>query len=172
MKQDHIVKDARVTGKVCVYCGKKEKHHRTFSPKKFKNKEETTTNNAIVANNVLSKEAIHNVETTILVPGQHIVMLKALVEATSTDQMLSEVTIELMNTGNSRIYVTEEIVNKLKLQTYESNKLTIYTFGVSKPKEIMSPVFTLMSKDGNTVTVKANVVSKIIPETCRGYPSA
>ena len=171
MKQDHIVKEARVTGKVCVHCGKKDKHHRTLS-KKFKNEEETTTNNAIVANDVLSKEAIHNVETTMLVAGKHVVMLKALVEATSADQMLSEVTIVLMDTGNSQTYVTEEIVNKLKLQTHESNKLRIYTFGVSKPKEIMSPVVTLMSKDGNTVTVKANVVPKIIPETCRGYPSA
>ena len=98
-----------------------------------------------------------------LAAGDHGVMQTALVEATSTDQMISEVTRVLMDTGSSRTYVTEEIVNKLKLKTHESNKLTIYTFVISKPKEIMSPVITLMlnSRDGNTVTVKANVVPKI-----------
>ena len=110
--------------------------------RKFKNKEETTTNNTIVTNNVLSEEAIPNKEMAILAAGKHVVMQTTLVEATSTDQMLSEVTRVLMDTGSSRTYVTEEIVNKLKLKTYESNKLTIYTFGISKPKEIMSPVVT------------------------------
>ena len=156
-------KDCRLTGKVCVHCGEKNKHHRTPCPKKLKNKEETTTNNAIVTNHVLSKEAIPNEETMMLATGEHIVMQIALAEATSTDQMLSEVTRVLMDAGSSRTYVTEKIVNKLKLKIHKSNKLTIYTFGISRPKEIMSPVVTLMlkSKDGNTVTVKANVVPKI-----------
>ena len=69
-----------MTGKVCVHCGEKYKHHRTLCPKKFKNKEETTTNNAILANDVLSKEAIPNVETTMLATNEHVVMQTALVE--------------------------------------------------------------------------------------------
>ena len=57
----------------------------------------------------------------------------------------------------------EEIAQKLNLQSNESNNITIYTFGASKPKEIMSPVVTLAikSKDENTIIVKANVVPKI-----------
>ena len=55
-------------------------------------------------------------------------------KATSTDQMLSEVARVLMDTENSQTCVREENVNKLKLQTHDSNKLTIYTFGVSKQK--------------------------------------
>ena len=122
MKQDHMVKDCRLTGKVWVHCGEKDKHHCT---KKFKNKEEITTNNAIVTNNVLSKEAIPNKETTMLAAGKHVVMQTALVEATSTDQMLSEVTRVLIDTGSSRTYVTKEIVNKLKLnpQVQQINNL-------------------------------------------------
>ena len=116
-----------------------------------------------MANDILSKEAIQNEETTILAAGERVVMQTALVEATPTNQMLSEVTKVLMDTRSNRTYVTEEIVNKLKLQTHEFNKLTIYTFGGSKPKEMMSQFITLMlkSKDGNTVTIKANVVPKI-----------
>ena len=101
MKQDHGVKDCRLTGKVCVHCGEKDKHHCTLCPKKYINKEETTTNNAIVTSNVLSKEANLNKEITMLAAGKHVVMQTALVEATSTDQMLSEVTIVLMDTGSS-----------------------------------------------------------------------
>ena len=92
-----------------------------------------------MTNDVLSKEATPNKEMTMLVAGKHVVMQTALIEATSTDQMLSEVTRVLMDTGSSRTYFTEEIVNRLKLQTHQPNKLTIYTFGVSKPKELMSP---------------------------------
>ena len=120
MKQDHRVKDCRLTGKVCVHCGKKGKHHRSLCPK---NKEETATNNVIVTNDVLSKEAIPDKETTMLA-GEHAVMQTALVEATLTDQMLSEVTRVLMDTGSSQTCVTEEILNKLKVKTHESNKLT------------------------------------------------
>ena len=111
-----------MTGKVCVHCGEKDKHHCTLCRKKFKNKEETTTNNAILTNNVLSKEAIPNEETAILAAGEHVDLHTTLVEVTSTDQMLSEVTRVLMDTESSRAYVTEEIVNKLKLKTHESNK--------------------------------------------------
>ena len=82
MKQDHMVKDCRVTGKVCLHCGEKDKHHRTLCPKKFKNKEETTANNAMVANDVLYKEVIPNEETTMLASGEH-VMQTALAEETS-----------------------------------------------------------------------------------------
>ena len=55
----------------------------------------------------------------------------------------------------------EEIVQKLNLQSNESNNITIYT---SKPKEIMSPVVTLVikSKDENTIIVKANSIEQPI----------
>ena len=74
MEQDHRVKDCRLTGKVCVHCGENNKHHRTLCPKKFKSKEETTTNNAIAANDVLSKGVIYNKETAMLAAGDHVVI--------------------------------------------------------------------------------------------------
>ena len=45
----------------------------------------------------------------------------------------------------------------------------IYTFGNSQPKEIISPIVTLMlnSNNGNTVIVKANVVLNIIEDMQR-----
>ena len=74
MKQGHRVKDCRLTGKVCVRCGENNKHHRTLCPIKFKSKEETTTNNAIAANDVLPKEVISNKETAMFTAGEHVVI--------------------------------------------------------------------------------------------------
>ena len=95
--------------------------------------------------------------------GEQVVMQTALVEAMSTDHLKTEVTRVLMDTGSSRTYITEEIAKRLNLEAKESNDLTIFTFGISKPKEIKSPVVTstLKAKDGNTINVKANVVPKI-----------
>ena len=84
-----------------------------------------------MTNHILSKEATSNEEMMMLATGEHIVMQTALAEATSTDQMVSEVTRVLMDTGSSRTYVTEKNVNKLKLKIHKSNKLTIYTFAIS-----------------------------------------
>ena len=110
-----MVNNGRVTGKVCVHCGKKDKYHCTLCTRKFKNKEKTTTNNPIVAHNVLSKEAIPNEEFIVLAYGKYVVIQTRLVEGTSTNQMLFDVTRVLMDTGSSRTYVTEEIFNKLYL---------------------------------------------------------
>ena len=113
MKRDHMVYDCIVTGKVCVHCRKKDRYYRTLCTRKFKNKEKSTTNNAIVAHMVLSKEAIPNEETTVLAAGKCVVMQIPLTEGTSTNQMLSEATRVLMDTGSSWTYVKEEIFNKL-----------------------------------------------------------
>ena len=56
-----------------------------------------------------------------LAAGWYVVPQTPLVEATTTDQMLSEVIRVLMDTGSSRTYVTEKIVNKFKLNYSGSN---------------------------------------------------
>ena len=168
MKEDHKAKDCKVVGKVCAHCGEKDKHHRTLCPKKFK--QETSAGSTMVAGDVVAEEEISpneettsHEESTLLSAGEHVVMQTALVEAMSTDHSSSEVARLLMDTGSSRTYVTEDIVKRLNLQSNESSKLTIHTFGVSKPKEITSKVvkLTLKSKEGNTIKIIANVVPKI-----------
>ena len=74
-----------------------------------------------MANNVLSQEAIPNKEITVFAAGRHVVPQTLLLEAATTDQVLSEVTRVLMDTGSSRTYVTEEIVTKFKLNYGRSN---------------------------------------------------
>ena len=52
---------------------------------------------------------------------------------------------------------------RLKLEPEEFDKLTILTFGISKSKEITSPLITLTlkSKGSDTDNIKANVAVKI-----------
>ena len=84
-------------------------------------------------------------------------------EAMDQEELHLEVTRILMDTGSSKMYVSEELVKRLNIETEHSNRRTFYTFGVNKPRKLTLTVvtITLKSKDGNTVTVKANVVPKI-----------
>ena len=78
--------------------------------------------------------------------SKHVVMQAAMVKVMPPYESTFEVTRVLMDSGSSRTYVTEEIVKRLKLEPTESDKLSIFTFGISKPKEITLPLFTLTMK--------------------------
>ena len=41
-----------------------------------------------------------------------------------------------MDTGSQRTYITKEIIKRLKLTIEDNVKLTVFTFGAGKPKEI------------------------------------
>lgn len=94
---------------------------------------------------------------------KHTVMQIAMVEVMPPDKSLSEVTRVLTDTRSSKTSVTEEILKRLKFEPAEFDKLTILTFGISKSKEITSPLITLTlkSKGNDTGNIKANVVVKI-----------
>ena len=93
-------------------------------------------------------------------------MQTALVEVMDPAETQSQVTRILMDTGSQRTYVTEEVARQLNIQPEGKEKLSIYTFGANKPKEIVTPVVTLVlkAKKENTVLIKASVVPKISGE--------
>ena len=57
-------------------------------------------------------------------------------EAMDPDQPKSEITRVRMDTGSQRTYATKEIIKRLKLTIEHNVKLTVFTFGASKPKKI------------------------------------
>ena len=73
-------------------------------------------------------------------------MQTTLIEAVGPGQSKSEITRVLMDTGSQRTYTTEEIFKKLNLTTEGNFKLTLFTFGASKPKEITTPTVTILHK--------------------------
>ena len=149
--------------KICFHC-KQTDHHRSLCPEIFKaNKSNKDAINALTINEKDLEENINDQATSLLSQGEQVIMQTALVEAMDQEESKSEVTRILMDTGSSRTYVTEDVVRKLKLKFQGSDKLTVHTFGVSKPKEIVSPIVKLVlkSKDGNIFKIKANVVPQI-----------
>ena len=86
----------------------------------------------------------------------------------------SQVTRILMDTGKKRTYITEDVARQLNVQPEGKEKLSIYTFGANKPKEIVTPVVTLAlkAKEENKVLIKASVVLKISGEIQRKYKLA
>ena len=158
LKSGHLMKNC-TNEKQCYHCKEKHHHHRSLCPKLF----ESTANrdNALTITMSRHKEAAQ--ESSMLSTGEQVVMQTALVGAVSLDESRHEPVRILLDTGSHRTYITEDLVKKLRLRTEGKNKITVFTFGSSKPKDITSEVVTLMlkSKDGNTFTIKANIVPKI-----------
>ena len=134
----------------------------------------------MMSNDVLQKNPAHeevmssNEGSTMLSAwlSKHVVMQAAMVKVMPPYESTFEVTRVLMDSGSSRTYVTEEIVKRLKLEPTESDKLTIFTFGISKPKEITLPLFTLtMKSTWSTWWTSKRMWSPRLVETCNECPS-
>ena len=69
----------------------------------------------------------------------------------------------LLDCGSQRTYISEDLVNKLQLVSHNTEILSVFTFGSTKPKEFKTSVaeFGLKLKNGQTVKIQANVVPKI-----------
>ena len=78
-----------------------------------------------------------------------------------------------MDTGSQRMYITEEVARQLNVQLEGKEKLSIYTSGANKLKEIVTPVATLVlkAKEENTVLVKASVVRRSVKKSKEGQYS-
>lgn len=81
-------------------------------------------------------------------------------EGNTTNQVKCRI---LLDSGSQRSYITKKIAKKLKLPVEEESSLTIFTFGASKPQEIISPVVKLQmqTRTGEIVAIHANCVELI-----------
>ena len=154
--------------KPCHYC-KKVGHNRALCLTRDKREPKNAENGMIAGDESENEEETLIEEEGLLSAGENVIMQTALIEAMDGDESTSETTRVLMDTGSSRTYITQDLVEKLKLKTEDKNRLTVFTFGGKKPKEMTSPVVTIVlkSKDGNTLKVKANVVPKICAQINR-----
>ena len=134
MRDDHKMKDCRVTGKICVHCGEKDKHHRTLCPRKFLQ----------VDDEQRKKKEMHGPESELVAIGENVVMQTALVTMKGDNK--TNTSRALFDTGSTRTYITEELVNSLKLKPIEKHTFSIYAFGNTKPKQKTSPVVELIIK--------------------------
>ena len=168
LQSGHLKINCKVT-KPYFHCKTAKSHHRSLCPSLFGTPEATPNN--VFTSNVAEqeREPADNNETSMLSMNEQVIMQTALVEVMDPAETKSQVTRILMDTGSQRTYVTEEVARKLSVQPEGKEKLSIYTFGASKPKDIVTPVVTLVlkAKEGNTVLIKASVVPKISGEIQR-----
>ena len=150
MKEDHKMKDCRVNGKMCVHCGEKDKHYRTLCPKKFKQNEDQQRTTAT-----------DSTESGMVAIGEKVVMQTAMV--TMQGENRTATARALFYTGSTRTYITEELMNTLKLKPIEEHTFSIYSFGNTKPKQKTSPVveLTIRTKIGKDIQIKATVTRQI-----------
>ena len=148
--------------KPCYLCKEKESHHRSLWLRLFREKR-PPSKSVFTANTAPSLVGNCNEGQSMLAAGEQVIMQTALIKAKDPGQSKSEITRVLMDIGSQRTYITEEIVKKLKLTTDGNVKLTVFTFEASKPKEITTPIVTVLlkSKKGNTISIKASVVPEI-----------
>ena len=157
----HVMAKCKVE-KPCYHCKEKESHYRSLCPKFLKRKK-PPSNSVFTANTAPPLVEDCNEEQSMLAAGEQVILQTVIIEAMDPGQSKSEITRVLMDTGSQRTYITEEIVKNLKLTTEGNVKLTVFTFGASKPKEITTPIVTVLlkSKKRNTVSIKASAVPEI-----------
>ena len=89
--------------------------------------------------------------------GEKVVIQTALVNLQGENKTM--MTRALLDTGSKRTYITEGLMNSLKLKPIEEQTFTIYSFGKTKPKQNTSPVVELIikPKKGKDIKIKATI---------------
>ena len=86
-----------------------------------------------------------NEETTMLSMGEQVVMQTAMVKVMPPDESTLEFIRVCYGCWKQQNLRTEEIVRRLKLKPTESDKLTIFTHGITEPKEFKKIVIACLS---------------------------
>ena len=102
-------------------------------------------------------------ESSLLVSGKQVLMQTALADTVNLNTSKKQSTRLLPDCGSQRTCISEDVVKKLQLVSNNTEILTVFTFGSTKPKEFKTPVveFGLKLNNGQTMNIKANVVPKI-----------
>ena len=75
-------------------------------------------------------------ESSLLVSGEQVLMQTALAATASLNTSMKQSTRLLLDCGSQRTYISEDLVEKLQLRPNNSEILTVFTFGSTKPKEL------------------------------------
>ena len=85
-------------------------------------------------------------ESSLLVSGEQVLMQTALADTVNlaTSKKLS--TRLLLDCGSQRTYISEDLVHKLQLKPSNTEILTVFTFGSTKPKKLKTTLVELGMK--------------------------
>ena len=150
--------------KLCVHCGKQNAHHCSLCPEKFsidkqEQKGEEKPKKEVTAS--ATEEQPETIEADSLLASEEKVLIqtaKTTVKSTTKD-VSAEVRM-FLDCGSQRTYISQQLVDKLQLEPYKTEKLSINTFGSGRAKIITTTVVKLEVKliNGSFTIIHANVV--------------
>ena len=154
--------------KLCVHCGKQNAHHCSLCPEKFstdkqEQKEEEKLKNEVTES--ATEEQPETIEADSLLASEEKVSIQT-TEATvknTTKDASAEVRM-FLDCGSQRTYISQQLVYKLQLEPYKTEKFSVNTFGSGRAKIIATSIVKLQVKlkNGSFRIVHTNVVPQII----------
>ncbi|XP_045205909.2 uncharacterized protein LOC123558098 [Mercenaria mercenaria] len=162
LKEGHYSNDCK-SRRICVYCKQVNVHHRSLCPKKYQKSAINESVNVSEETQETSSPASASEENALLSSNEIVLMQTARTQVRSTsDQRKEEVRI-LLDSGSQRTYITERLAESLKLRKENEQEIRLVTFGSDKPKVIktMSTKLNVRLKDGQEMTITANIVPNI-----------
>lgn len=80
-------------------------------------------------------------DSSLLVSGEQVLMQTALADVVNLNTSKKQYTRLLLDCGSQRTYISEEVfLKKFQLVSNNTEILTVFTFGSTKPKEFKTPV--------------------------------
>ena len=82
----------------------------------------------------------------------------------NTDNDIKQNARTLLDSGSQRTYITESLAKRLDLKLGDKDEFMLVTFCLAKPKrtESQNTKLDIVLKDGNILTISANVVPQIV----------
>ena len=135
LKQGHQQKNCTEKN-ACVYCKQRNRRHRSLCIKKFPVEKSSEMAHSVTEPLSATVATAH----TLLSSDEQVLTQTATVEVENLKKSRRMTARLLLDTGIQRTYITNELAEKLQLPITGSETLTVYTFSVSKPRELHTPV--------------------------------
>ena len=164
MRPGHTLIGCQVK-KPCVFCGKRQNHHRSLCPKKFSTNKEfdrgTNTKSSSLAVLQADKESTSPVLTsTLFVSGNQVLMQTATCKVKNPSQPIETIAKLFLDCGSQRSYVTGDLSEKLHLKCQASESISVHTFGSDEKRLIPTKTseIGIVLTDEKLAVLKVNIV--------------
>ena len=144
----------------CYYCRQWNHHHRCLCPKQFEAMHRETLS---LAEELPKHSEVVNTENSLISSGEMVMMQTAKADVKNPDNGIKQNARILLDSGSRRTYITESLAKRLNLKLEDKDEFMLVTFCSAKPKrtESRNTKLGIVLKDGNILTISANVVPQI-----------
>ena len=153
--------------KLCIHCGKWNAHHCSLCPEKFstdkqEQKGEENPKKEVTASATEEQPETNKADSLLASEEKILIQTAKTTVKNATKDVSAEVRM-FLDCASQRTYISQQLVDKLQLEPYKTEKLSVNTFGSGRAKIITIPIAKLqvMLKNGSFSIILANVVPQI-----------